>query len=208
MRGFTNLAKTIRDTVRTKANGIPAFRETGNGAIRILAYPLCAEADESLGGLSDFGGSVPDIADYEVVFAISPGGSRVINVVENGRKATVDCYGYSALKIADCSLAQDLGVGLVSGLDFLRADRTEEYGYAAHRGALCVVVKRVKCSTVNGEPSVEYDDYCGIYVCVSGAKSDEDYACALEAIQTIKDFFLEAGGMWAFEYEEPEEGLE
>ena len=62
--------------------------------------------------------------------------------------------------------------------------------------------------TVNGEPSVKYDDFCGIYVCVSGAKSDEDYACALEAIQTIKDFFLEADGMWAFEYEEPEEGLE
>lgn len=208
MRGFTDLAKTIRNTVRTKAKEISVFRETGNGAIRILGYPLCAEADEWLGGLSDFSGPALDIADYEFVFAISPGGSRVINVVENGHKATVDCYGYSALKIADCSLAQDLGVGLVSGLDFLRADRTEEYGYAAHRGALCVVVKRVKCSTVNGEPSVEYDDYCGIYVCVSGAKSDEDYACALEAIQIIKDFFLEADGMWAFEYEEPEEGLE
>ncbi len=208
MRGFTNLAQTIRDTVRTKANDIPAFRRSGNGAVRILIYPLCAEADEGLGGLSDFSGSVPDIADYEFVFAISPGGSRVIDVVEHGREATVDCYGYSALKIADCSLAQDLGVGLASGLDFDRADRTEEYGYAAHRGALCVVVKKARYETVNGEPSVEYDDFCGIYVCVSGAKSDEDYACALEAIPVIKDFFLEADGMWAFEYEEPEEGLE
>ena len=87
MRGFTDLAKTIRNTVRTKAKEISVFRETGNGAIRILGYPLCAEADEWLGGLSDFSGPALDIADYEFVFAISPGGSRVINVVENGHKA-------------------------------------------------------------------------------------------------------------------------
>ena len=199
------LIKAILEPVRIKAKEIPVFRRTKNGAVRICIYPLCAEADKWLGGLSNFGDLTRDIVDYEVVYAILPGGSRVINVFEHGRNMTVDCYSYSALKVADCSLAHSLGIGMRSGLNFIRKGRTEKYGYAAHRGALCVVVKKVKYDTVDGEPSVEYDDYCIVYVCVSGAKSDEDYACALEAISPIKDFFLEAGGMWAFSYEEPGE---
>ena len=85
--------------------------------------------------------------------------------------------GSSASKIAHCSLAQDQGVGLISGLK-LEGDYLEEAnGYAAHLGAICV----------------EVEGYCDVYVCVSGAKQEEDLECAKEAIKVIVDFFNNQG---------------
>ena len=180
------LVTGIRDTVRKKAPAIPKFQKSGNGAVRILLYPLCKEADEWLGRLSSFrktnmfdGDSrgVDDIVDYEFTFAITPGGSRIITYVQDGKKQKCDCYAYSASKIAHCSLAQDQGVGLISGLK-LEGDYLEEAnGYAAHLGAICV----------------EVEGYCDVYVCVSGAKQEEDLECAKEAIKVIVDFFNNQG---------------
>lgn len=185
----TKLVRAIRDSVRRAAQSVPKFSRTGNGAIRILFYPCCREADDWLGGLSTFStaslfdgdiiGST-DITDYEFTFAITPGGSRVIEGEWDGEKRTVDCYAFSAMKIAHCSHAQDARVGLLSGLD-LDKKLTEEYGYGPYRGALCVEVKR---NSIN---------WCGIYVCVSGADSDDDLKCAFVAIPEIKDFFEKEG---------------
>lgn len=190
-------------TVRKKAQEIPKFRIERNGAIRILTYPLCKEADDWLGGLSNFSAAKPDIVDYEHTFAITPGGSRVIEIVENGIKKKVDCYAYSALKIAHCSLAQDMQVGLTSGLRLDASNPTEEYGYAPHRGALCVEVKKANGSLYSdGSHFGRNTDFCMIYVCVSGAEQKEDHSCAAAAIPVIEKFFNEQrDGIFGFVYD-------
>jgi len=202
---YPTLVKRIRDAVRKKAKDIPKFRDEGNGAIRILAYPGCKEADNWLGGLSDFVNPCDpfaaeskkrdDITDYEHTFAITPGGSRVITGIWDGVKQDVDCYAFSALKIAHCSRAQDLGLGLLSGIDMNDPNITEENGYGPYSGALCVEVMRKVSSTSS-------TNFCGIYVCVSGATSAEDLECALVAVDVIKEFFEDESG--DFEFNAPE----
>ncbi len=182
MKKYHELVVKIRDAIRKKAQDVPKFKESGNGAIRILAYPLNKEADFWLGGLGYFDSGFKDIPDYEVTFAITPGGSRVIEGVWDGEKQKVDCYAYSALKIAHCSRAQDLGKGLVSGLDLGESYLEEDNGYSAHPGAICVEINHLSASG-------NREDFCGIYVCVSGADSADDEICAFEAINVIKDFF-------------------
>lgn len=198
-RSYYELVKEIRDVVREKAQEIPKFRESGNGAIRILAYPLCREADEWLGGLSTFGSdpaSKDDIVDYEYTFAITSGGRRVITGKwdDDTELQTVDCYAYSALKIAYCSRVQDEGAGLSSGVDLKIPHLTEDYGYAAHPGAICAEILQRKGDLAiddSSEPStpVERDPFCLIYVCVSGADSEDDEKCAMSSIGTICEFF-------------------
>lgn len=169
--------------MRERAMGVPKFRKDGNGCIRILLYPCCEEADERFGGLSKFSADGNDIADYEYAFAITPGGSRVIVAdTDDGGQCKVDCYAYSAMKIADCSHAQDVGAGLLSGI-VNDPSLTEDCGYGHYRGALCIVVKKVDITS--GTES----DYCMIYVCVSGADASEDQNCAAAAIAAIEDFF-------------------
>lgn len=179
MNAYSELVKQIREVVREKAQEIPKFREEGNGAIRILAYPECEEADTWLGGLGDFSKRPYDIPDYEATFAITSGGSRVITGIWDGVEQTVDCYAFSALKIAHCSLAQDLGYNLLSGLDLDDPHLTEDNGYGPYYGALCVEVRK------------ERSRFCGIYVCVSGADSKDDLKCAFEAVGVIEKFFAE-----------------
>ena len=185
---LATIACKIRDVVRDKAQEIPKFREgSGGGAIRILAYPACREADDWFGGLGDFSKTPYDIPDYEVTFAIKTGGSRVTTGVWDGVEQRVDCYGYSALKIAHCSLAQDLGVGLLSGLNLHKPHLTEDNGYGPYLGALCVEV-----NWTNGDNIIK--PFCGIYVCVSGADSADDLRCAIAAIEVIKEFFTDKDG--------------
>lgn len=179
MNAYSELVKQIREVVRKKAQEIPKFREEGNGAIRILAYPECEEADTWLGGLGNFSKHPYDIPDYEVTFAITSGGSRVITGIWGGVKQKVDCYAFSALKIAHCSLAQDLGYNLLSGLDLGDPHLTEDNGYGPYYGALCV------------EVSKHQERFCGIYVCVSGADSKDDLKCAFKAVEVINNFFAD-----------------
>ena len=176
---YLELMKQIREVVRKKAQEIPKFRDEGNGAIRILIYPECKEADIWLGGLGNFDEYPYDIPDYEATFAITSGGSRVITGIWDGVKQKVDCYAFSALKIAHCSLAQDLGHGLLSGLDLGDPYLTEDNGYGPYYGALCVEVSH------HGKP------FCFVYVCVSGADSKDDLRCAFEAVEVIKRFFAD-----------------
>ncbi len=171
-----NLVLQIRDTIREAAKTVPRFA-LGNGAIRILFYPLCPEADQPLGGMSTYSDSVNDIADYEYTFAIAPGCSRVITGVWDGVEQKVDCYAFSALKIAHCSRVQDLGLGLRSGIDIGIPDAKEDNGYGPYPGAICFEI--YKC----GNP------YTFIFVCVSGADSKDDLKCALSAVDVVKEYF-------------------
>ncbi len=190
-RTYLELGAEICDVLRKKAQEIPVFKKTGKGLIRVKFRPCCKEADEWLGGLSNFDVEScqdPDIVDYELDFSISPGSSHVINYVDNdGTAMNVDCYAFSALKIAHCSLAQDLGIGLRSGLEIDIDNLTEDNGYGPYRGAICVEIKEAIPDKVFEQP--EMKDWCWVYVCVSGAKSEEDEACALEAVPVIRKFF-------------------
>ena len=188
-KNYLRLVRDIRDAIRKKAQEIPKFRDEGNGCIRILLYPLCKKADDDFGGLSSF--YPHDIADYEFAFAITPGGSRVItDSTGDGGECKVDCYAFSALKIAHCSVAQDMGIGLLSGI-VDDPSLTEECGYGPYLGALCVEVKR-SCTSC--------DPYCNIYVCVSGADSSSDLRCAYAAIDVIVDFFASKPDGFEFSY--------
>ncbi len=192
MKQYNELVVSIRDTVREEAKKVPKFVESGNGAIRILAYPLNKDADKWLGGFGEFnrrfnpnagvGIGYNDIPDYELTFAITPGGSRVIKGVWDGVEQTVDCYAFSALKIAHCSRAQDDEAGLCSGLTLKDAEYlTPDNGYGPYRGAICFEIKQ------------GLKDYLLLYVCVSGADSADDEKCAAAAIPVIEEFFLKEG---------------
>ena len=197
---YLRLVRDIRDAIRAEAQGVPKFCNEGNGCIRILFYPQCEEADERFGGLSDFRSN--DIADYEFTFAITPGGSRVItDDTSDGGECKVDCYGYSALKIAHCSLAQDMDANLLSGV-IDDPSLTEDCGYGPHLGALCVEVKQFETTwDTDGFTFYESEhDYCSIYVCVSGADSLSDLRCAFEAIEVIIDFYASEPKGYKFSY--------
>ncbi len=190
-RLYKELEALILETVREKAQEVPVFRDPGNGAIRILAYPLCLEADIWLGGKGkmvkdEHGNPILDAPDYETTYAIKPGHSRVIQAFWDDAWHPIDCYAYSALKIAHCSRADELCKGLKSGLNLDDPYLIEENGYASYRGALCVEISE---KIDNENPT----KFCYIYVCVSGAKDDEDEACAKPAIDVIKKFFKDEG---------------
>lgn len=171
--------------MREKAQEVPPFKNTGNGAIRILAYPCCVAADAWLGGLSNFKSKTPDIVDYEHTFTIAPEGSRVITTIQHGVRQKVDTYAYSALKIAHCSYSQDEKGCLLSGI-IKAPHQNESNGYGPYLGALCVEVIRHPMTSRRTEKP---HNFCGIYVCVSGASQEEDLECAFAAIKVIENFF-------------------
>lgn len=204
MNSREKLVFGIMKAVREAAQEIPKFRDEKNGACRILIYPCCKDADDWLGGLSKITDEVEDIMDYEWTAAITEGGSRVVKIVEDGKEYEIDCYAYSALKIAHCSRAQDEDAGLLSGLE-LKADYlVEENGYGPYRGALCVEVtdRRVENTPADGERKIVRRPFCGVYICVSGAESDEDLKCAMAGVPAIKDFFT--AWSYSFSFKEPE----
>lgn len=197
---YLQLVRDIRDAVREKAQEIPKFRDDGNGCVRVLFYPCCKEADDDFGGLSDF--RFHDIADYEFTFAITPGGSRVISYdTSNSDGRKVDCYAFSALKIAHCSAAQDMDEGLLSGI-IKDPNLTEECGYGPYAGALCVEVERINTAQdTDGFFSYTSEKkYCNIYVSVSGADSLSDLRCAFAAIDVIVDFFASTTDSFMYHY--------
>lgn len=180
MKPYTELGANIRDAVRKKAQEIPEFKNKGDGVIRIFAYPASKEADVWLGGLSTFdGSSKPDVACYELSFSITPGGSYIMTGVWDGVKQQVDCYAYSALKIADCVRSRCEMRGMMSGLVTNDPYRREDNGYGPYKGALCF--------EVYGYPR---ERFCYVIVCVSGAENDDDdLECVKAAIDVVKDFF-------------------
>lgn len=180
---YQELASTIVKAVRERAATIPAFRDSHNGCIRITMVPLCKDADVWLGGMSNYqtwlNGEEQDVCEREFVYKIDPRGSHTIQYVcEDGHTEPINCYSYSALKTAWASkvrqwqnINRPIEPGPASGYYI------EENGWSMHDGSVYTTV------TLGGE------DFCRLYVCTSGAKSDEDEQCSLAGIQEAQEYF-------------------
>lgn len=198
------LSSMVAD-MRNEARSVPVFRESGNGAIRITLMPLSALADAWLGGLSDFGEheeNIPDVCEQEFVYSIVPGGSHTIQWVDpdDGHIEPVNCYAYSALKVAFLACVYKLkpeeGLAeiydkMAEGVlpDVLKryAEKmgwsidpnifNEENGWAAHHGTVYATVR------------LDGKEFLRIYACTSGASSKEDERCSIEGIKAARGFF-------------------
>ena len=188
---FKELIYKIVTEVRTEAMKVPKFRDSRNGAIRICASPKTKRADDCIGGLGVFDRvvledgcySVNDTPYYEWTYSIMPGGSCTITGVWDGVKQTVNCFAFSALKIAHCMKAQEEGAGFRSGLKLKRSKYlTPDNGYGPYSGAIVFEIK-------DGEKN----DFLYLYVCVSGVDSADDEKCAAAAIPVVSDFCVQAG---------------
>ncbi len=174
---FQELQLRIRDAIREKVLELFSIYAK-DGAIRIAAHPLTEDEDDWYGGLSDF--ETGDIVEYETVFTILPRGSHTKTfantIMDTYGVVKVNCYGYSALKVADCALAVEMTDSKVntSGTNAVVGDLSEEYGYAHCKGAVCYS-----------------DEKCRIYISVSGFKPEEDEILANAGIDAIKVFFQE-----------------
>ncbi|MBR6964777.1 hypothetical protein IKH83_00480 [Candidatus Saccharibacteria bacterium] len=86
-------------------------------------------------------------------------------------------------------------MGLISGLDLKDPNLTTDNGFGPYLGALCVRVIKAECIISTDEESSrttvykKLNDWCEIYVCVSGADSKDDLKCAFAAVSVIADFF-------------------
>lgn len=195
---YQDLIHRIVNGVREKAQEIPAFRESGNGCIRITIVPLSELAEAWLGGgLSDFGNfpevNVTDVCEREFVYPIRPGGNHTIQWKdpEDGHVEPVNCYAYSAMKTAFASwrrkflsawarenptLLDDMEAKYRAQLQY----RTEDNGWSTHEGSVHTTV------TLDGE------EFLRIYVCTSGAESWQDEQCSLRGMLQAKEYFCGA----------------
>lgn len=191
---YQNLLWRIVGGVRRAARAIPVFRDSHNGCIRITVVPLSREADAWLGGgTCDFGApeasaDIVDICEREFVYKIDPRGSHTIQYVcDDGHTEPVNCYGYSALKIAFASWKRKFAATTRKGelLDDVLTNVhyrqetqffTEDNGWSVHEGAVYTTVM------LNGE------DFIRLYVCVSGAKASEDKQCALAGMLEAQEY--------------------
>lgn len=208
MKDKKELLLRIRDAVRQEATKIDGFK---NGAIRMTLQPIAEEADLWIDGIGDFeqffnpitrtNEGYNDIPRYETCIPITPGGSFVIRWKdeETGEEMDVDTYAFSALKIAYLSRVVEKGKGMASSTMLDEPNLTEDNGFGKYPGALCVKVNR-ECAipvSVRNRSYVENIPYLYVFVCVSGAKSEEDEQCAKASIDVIKEFF---GEKFSFEY--------
>ena len=179
---LTLMLNRIRDVTRTKTQTIPCFKNKGQGCIKVVMRPLVWETDVWLGhGLSCAYGqdSVLDTVDREWTFTVQPRGSHDMSweSPDDGHIELVNCSGYASLKIAyrdfmdrhDMSQARDL------------TQFCEENGWSMHRGAVLSTIG------FKDKPILK------VFVCVSGAKSDEDEQCALEGLSIANAMFTNAG---------------
>ncbi len=161
----------IVDQGRLVKDNVPVFKESGNGCILIVARPLCREADIWLGNLSryDADGKPIDINEYVFARTIAPGGSHTIqwHSPGDGHIEPVNCFAYAMMKVA--YLARLVKKGITNEED-TEANNTkffcEDNGYSRHKGAVCTTVH------LDGEPLMR------LYICFSGASSEEDLQCA------------------------------
>lgn len=180
---YQELVSNIVIAVRRRAATIPAFRDSHNGCIRITMVPLCRDADEWLGGMSGFrtwlNGEEQDVCEREFIYKIDPRGSHTIQYVcEDGHVEPVNCYGYSALKTAWTSKMRQwqncnrpIEPGPASGYYI------EENGWSMHDGSVYATI------------SIAEVDFIRLYVCTSGAKSDEDEQCSLCGMLAAQEYF-------------------
>lgn len=175
---YQNLVTRIVEETRKKAHTYREVRKNKNGCIRITLVPLSGLADEWLGGMGSFAFDAHDVCERELVFKLDPKGSHTMNYVcENGREVPVNCYGYSALKVAFASFMRKQG-WIATSLP--NSDYVEANGWSQDEGSVYATI------TLNG------GDFLRIYVTVSGFQSGrDDRDCALVGMKATNDFLLE-----------------
>ena len=184
MKPYPDFIKCALRAVRAKAAALPSF-DGPNGCIRFLFRPLCEEAASWYG--REFVENDP--AEYEETYTIAPGGSHT--VIEDGQ--TVNCFGFSELKIAACSRNRSKhGIRLsYSAFNAQNPDIVPENGFANYRGAVCYTIVH-KITTSNGV--VLELDWARFYCSVSGAHNDvDDENAACEAYKALLEAFRDDG---------------
>lgn len=192
---YQDLVHYIVNRARQAACAIPEIRDGKNGCIRITMVPLSTLAESWLGdGLSDFGkfpdANAKDVCEREFVYKLNPAGSHTMQYVcEDGDTVPVNCYGYSALKVAYVSWKRKFDEWVTKNnipetleanelrkkLKYFVADN----GYTVDGGAVLVTIK------------LDDTDFMRLYVTVSGAQSGfDDEHCAIAGILGVKEYFI------------------
>lgn len=177
---YQSLIATMVSAVREHAKKIPIFARSHNGTIRIGLRPLCQNAESWLGGglsaLTDDVDAI-DTCMREFTFPIFPGGSHVIEWgdPQDGHTEPVNTYSYSAMKVAGLMWRREHGPEREPAPEGAEQYLTDENGWSMHKGVLDSMVR------LNGQ------EYLWLYVCVSGANSDDDRRCAFKGIRAARD---------------------
>lgn len=192
---YQDLVNRIVSKARQAACAIPELRDSKNGCVRVTMKPLSSLAELWLGGgLSDFYSSPNDICPREFPNKLNPEGSYTMQYVcEDGRVDPVDCYGYSALKVAYASWKREFDAWVkdnnISEAESARIYQirsrqlTPDNGYTLDRGVVYATVK------INGA------DFMEIYISVSGAQDGVvDESCAIAGMQGMRNFFTSEPG--------------
>ena len=168
---FHRLVDNIVEACRQKAAKLEGFA-SGDGCIRITYLPQCSLASEMPGLMTRF------TDRYEATARITPQGNYVINR-DRREGSPVDTYSFSALKVAACLKAIELGLSERSGHDLGDLACDEEHGFASYRGAICYNLL------------FSHQAFALLIICASGATAIEDEEVAEAAGSAILDWCIE-----------------
>ncbi len=204
---YQNLVNRIVIGVRGKATTIDELAKSRCGAIRITMVPLSSLCEAWLGGkLSDFGERLEvnthDVCEREFVYPLFPGGSHTMQYTcEDGHIEPVNCYAYSALKVAYASWKRkfdkwvddnDIPENLADHefhvqTQFFAADN----GYSLDEGVVYTTTQ------------LNDQEFLRLYVTVSGAQTGKvDMDCAVEGMRMGQEFFEKIDSNIEFELDE------
>lgn len=178
----------IVGTVRLTANTYAEMQQSKNGCIRITMVPLSGLADEWWlnGHEGEF--DPHDVCEREQIFKLNPDGSHTMTYhCEDGHTEPVNCYGYSALKVAYASWERRFDAWVkknevpedLASVEYRRQTQymVAENGYSLDGGVVCATIR------LNGE------DFMRLYVTVSGfMKGEDDEVCALAGMKAAQEF--------------------
>ena len=187
------LVEQVVAAVREEAKKIPWFNEQPNGAIMVGISPITKYASDWL--LTSGAKEVDFLPDGELCATfcapINPEGGYEVTFPDGDVVETKD---YAFKKICHCWVALSNGFGYVSGLELPFPDLDEEHDFGPYRGAIAFQV------------ILDWNWFCRVFVCVSGAKEMEDEQCAAAAIPVVSSFFENAEGRYLVQKPEiPEE---
>ena len=189
MKTYMETLEEIRDNVRRVASALPSTA-TQNGCIRITFCPLCEEANAWANGMTY---NPDDRPEYEAVFTMHPSGSHTVTEADG---TTINCYGFSALKVASCSHNRAKhGIRLsYSNASAHNPQIIPQNGYANYPGCVCytIVGEKIihKDDFFDGESTHAVDyDWARIYIAVSGGTSQDDTRAANAAHSVLSRIF-------------------
>ncbi len=159
---------------RHKAMAYPEIQESKNGCIRITMVPLSSWADAWLGGIGGF--DAFDVCEREMVYKLHPEGSHTMQYVcEDKTEVPVNCYAYSALKVAFVSFLRNKCKRKVT--DLPETVYIADNGWTRDKGAVYMTVY------------LSGDAFLRFYVTVSGfQKGEDDEICAIAGLKAAQDF--------------------